>query len=108
MNPGPPPGPGLVHRAPPARRRQPTLVRDVDLRDPLPDIAGGVVTRALLVIRVGGVAVGRLLLAVPEKGLDARQVGQAVASRVGAVRRRAAPSRDGQPRSRSRGRMSLE
>jgi hypothetical protein len=110
MNPGPP-GPCLVRRELPGRaeRREPTLVRDVDLREPLPDLPGGGVTRAWLLMRVGGVAVGELLIAVPENGLRSDEVGVAIAGRLGAGRRRPAPERvTGQPRERSRGRISAE
>ena len=83
-----------------------TLVRDVDLRGPLPDIPGGSVTRVWLIMRVGGVAVGRLLIGVPEEGLCGAQVGAAIAARLGSGRRHLPGRRDGQARSRSRGRIS--
>jgi hypothetical protein len=84
-----------VRRGVPDRteRREPTLVRDVDLREPLPDIPGGALTRAWLLMRVGGVAVGRLLVAVPENGLRSEDLGAVIARRVGADRRRPAPDR---------------
>jgi hypothetical protein len=109
MNPGPP-GRRLVHRQPipDQRRREPTLVLDVDLLAPLPDIPGGAVARAWLMIRVGGVAVGRLVLGVPEEGLDSAAVGAAIAARIGTDRRRPVPGADDQDRSRSRGRISSE
>lgn len=110
MNPGPP-GPCLVQRELPDRteRREPTLVRDVDLREPLPDLPGGTVTRAWLLMRVGGVAVGELLVAVPENGLRSAEVGAAIAGLLGAGRRRPAPEQvNRQPRERSRGRISSE
>jgi hypothetical protein len=115
MNPGPP-GPCLVRRELPGRteRREPTLVRDVDLREPLPDLPGGAVTRAWLLMRVGGVAVGELLVAVPENGLRSEEVGAAIAGRLGAGRlgagrRRPAPEQvNCQPRERNRGRISSE
>lgn len=86
--------------------REPTLVLDVDLREPLPDIAGGVVTRAWLMLRVGGVAVGELLIPVPEKGLSGADLGRAVAARIGSRRRAEPPASDAQPRSRNRGSTS--
>jgi hypothetical protein len=110
MNPGPP-GPCLVRRDVPDRseRRAPTLVRDVDLREPLPDIPGGVLTRAWLLMRVGGVAVGQLLVAVPENGLRSEDLGAVIARRVGADRRRPAPDKmNRQLRERNRGRISSE
>jgi hypothetical protein len=135
MNPGPP-GPCLLRRELPGRteRREPTLVRDVDLGEPLPDLPGGAVTRAWLLMRVGGVAVGELLVAVPENGLRSAEVGVAIAGRLGAGRlgagrlgagrlgagrlgagrlgagrRRPAPEQlDRQLRERSRGRISSE
>jgi hypothetical protein len=109
MNPGPP-GRYITERADAAERRagtgrQPTLIREVDLLEPLPAIGGGVVTRTLLLIRVGAVAVGSLLLVVPSEGLPGAELGAAIAARIGARRRRP-QNRDTQTRSRSRGRMS--
>jgi hypothetical protein len=133
MNPGPPPPRTLVqarsgerpwpgepawHGQPPRPRdggpaeirtadREPTLVVEVDLRAPLPDIAGGVVTRAWLMVRIGTTAVGDLLIAVPAEGLRGDEVGAAIAARIGTKRRRAPERpRDGQPRSRRRGSTS--
>jgi hypothetical protein len=87
--------------------REPTLVIEVDLRAPLPDIAGGVVTRVWLMLRIGRAAVGDLLIPVPASGLRGDQVGAAIAARIGAKRRGAlVRPRDGQPRSRRRGSTS--
>ena len=87
--------------------REPTLVLEVDLAQPLPDIAGGVVTRVWLLLRVGPVPVGDLLVAVPEAGLRPAGVGAAIAARIGARRRRRARrASDGQARSRRRGSTS--
>jgi hypothetical protein len=86
-------------------------VCDVDLRDPLPAISGGTVTRAWLLMRSGGVAVGELLVAVPEKGLRSEEVGALIARRLGTGRGRPAPRRAGwdrQDRRRNRGRISEE
>jgi hypothetical protein len=102
MNPGPP-GPHVSERPPP-HRPEPTLVRDLDLREPLPGIEAAEVTRVLLLVRVGAVAVGTLLLPVPEEGLTGADLGAAIAGRVGARRR--IPRRNDQARSRNRGRMS--
>ncbi|MCA2214831.1 hypothetical protein [Jidongwangia harbinensis] len=91
---------------PAAEPREPTLVLEVDLREPLPDIAGGAVTRVWMLLRVGGVAVGELLLGVPENGLRGADIGVAIAARIGAQRRGAPMSSDAQPRSRRRGNTS--
>jgi hypothetical protein len=118
MNPGPPvprallqartgerPWPGEAGQRVPVP--QPTLVLDVDLGAPLPDIAGGTVTRAWLLMRLGPATVGDLLIPIPAKGLSGADVGAAIAARIGARRRHSAlRSRDGQPRSRSRGSTS--
>jgi hypothetical protein len=85
---------------------EPTLVLEVDLRDPLPDIAGGTVSRVWLLLRVGGVAVGGLFLGVPGNGLRSADIGAAVAARIGARRRGAPAHADAQPRSRRRGSTS--
>ncbi len=90
-----------------ATAREPTLVLEVDLALPLPDVAGGVVTRVWLLLRVGDVPVGDLLVPVPETGLSAADLSAAVAARVGVRRRRSARrSVDGQARSRRRGSTS--
>ena len=130
MNPGPPapraliqarsgerPWPGeAAWRAQPQRPRgapvpepprEPTLALEVDLAGPLPEIAGGTVTRVWLLLRIGDVPVGDLLIGVPEKGLSPADVGAAIAARIGARRRRSARrASDGQARSRRRGRTS--
>jgi hypothetical protein len=129
MNPGPPapralvqarsgerPWPGEGPRPAPRQRtagpgpggpREPTLVLAVDLARPLPDVAGGVVTRVWLLLRIGDAPVGDLLVPVPDTGLSAADLGAAVAARVGARRRRSARrSVDGQARSRRRGSTS--
>jgi hypothetical protein len=93
MNAGPA-GARVVDRFHPPTTREPTLVLDVDLLDPLPTITGGAFGRAWLLLRVGDVRVGELRLAVPDRGLDSAAVGSAVAARYGQVR------------SRSRGRIS--
>ena len=118
MNPGPPvpralrqartgdrPWPGEAGRQVPVP--QPTLVLEVDLDAPLPDIAGGTVTRAWLLLRLGPATIGDLLVPIPEKGLSGADVGAAIGARIGARRRHSAHrSRDGQARSRSRGSTS--
>jgi hypothetical protein len=81
-------------------------VLEVDLREPLPDIAGGTVTRAWLLLRVGGVSVGELLVGVPVEGLRGADIGGAIAARIGAQRRGAPMHSDAQPRSRRRGSTS--
>lgn len=126
MNPGPPaprallqgrsgdrPWPGepqwhaLVPRQRAAERSEPTVVVGIDLNEPLPDIAGGVVTRAWLLLRVGPVPVGDLLVRVPPEGLSSAEAGALIAARIGARRRRTARrAADGQPRSRRRGSTS--
>jgi hypothetical protein len=78
---------------------EPTLVRDVDLLEPMPEIPGGAVARAWLMLRVGGVPVGDLRLVVPDRGLSSADVGTAVAARLG-------QDRPDQVRSRRRGRIS--
>ncbi len=86
---------------------EPTLVLEVDLAAPLPEIAGGTVTRVWLLLRIGDVPVGDLLVTVPEKGLGPADVGAAIAARIGARPRRSARrSSDAQARSRRRGRTS--
>jgi hypothetical protein len=133
MNPGPPP-PGTLPQARSGERpwpgepaghtpvprlrdggpaetrttgREPALVLGVDLRAPLPDITGGAVTRAWLMLRIGPAAVGDLLLPVPAEGLRGDQIGAAIAARMGAKRRGTAGRRpDDQPRSRRRGSTS--
>ena len=86
---------------------EPTVVVGVDLREPLPDIAGGAVTRAWLLLRIGPVPVGELLVRVPPEGLSSAQAGAAIAARIGARRRRTARrASDGQPRSRRGGSTS--
>jgi hypothetical protein len=82
----------------------PTLVREIDLREPLPDLPGGTVRQAWLMLRVGDMGVGELRVRVPERGLGAAELGAAIAARLGAKRRRG-PA-DPQARSRNRGRMS--
>ncbi len=104
QNPSPPAGPE-------PEPREPTLVLEVDLARPLPEVAGGVVTRAWLLLRVGDVPVGDLLVTVPATGLGPADVGAAIAARIGARRRRSVqrPARrspDGQARSRRRGSTS--
>jgi hypothetical protein len=91
----------------PGGAREPTLVLEVDLGRPLPDVAGGAVTRVWLLLQIGDVPVGDLLVPVPEKGLSPADLGAAVAAQVGARRRRSArrPA-DGQARSRRRGSTS--
>ena len=79
---------------------------EVDLREPLPDVAGGAVTRVWLLLRVGDVPVGELLLGVPGKGLRGADIGGAIAARIGAQRRGAPAHPDAQPRSRRRGNTS--
>ena len=87
---------------------EPTVVVGVDLAEPLPDIAGGTVTRAWLLLRLGTVPVGELLVRVPEKGLSSAEAGALIAERIGARRRRSARrAADGQPRSRRRGSTSV-
>lgn len=101
-SPGPPPPPGTT-----PEDREATLVREVNLTQPLPRIPGGPVTRARLLLRLGDVAVGDLLVPVPAGGLAPADVGAAIAARIGA--RRPRPARrapDGQPRSRRRGSTS--
>jgi hypothetical protein len=91
----------------PGGPREPTLVLEVDLTRPLPEVAGGVMTRVWLLLRIGDVPVGDLLVPVPETGLSAADLGAAVAARVGVRRRRPARrSVDGQARSRRRGSTS--
>jgi hypothetical protein len=123
MNPGPPPPRALEQgrsgdRPFPAapgghlpRQRtpeqpEPTVVVGVDLTGPLPDIAGGSVTLAWLLLRIGSVPVGELLLRIPPEGLSAAQAGAEIAARIGARRRSARRASDGQPRSRRRGSTS--
>jgi hypothetical protein len=123
MNPGPPPPraleqgrsserpfpgePGHPSRVPRQHPPEPTVVVGVDLREPLPDIAGGAVTRAWLLLRIGPVPVGDLLLHIPPEGLSSAQAGAAIAAQIGARRRRTARrASDGQPRSRRRGSTS--
>lgn len=131
MNPGPPapralvqarsgdrpwPGEAAWRAQPPRPRgapvpetpaREPTLALEVDLAGPLPEIAGGTVTRVWLLLRIGDVPVGDLLIGVPERGLRPADVGAAIAARIGARRRRSARrASDGQARSRRRGRTS--
>jgi hypothetical protein len=89
-----------------ATAREPTLVLEVDLALPLPDVAGGVVTRVWLLLRIGDVAVGELLVPVPENGLSPAGLGAAVAARIGERRRAARRASDGQARSRRRGSTS--
>jgi hypothetical protein len=114
------PGPWSPRPAPrpPERidRGEPVLVRELDLREPPAPIDGGATTtRVWLLLRFGDVAVGDLAVAVPAKGLTGAEVGAAVARRVGTRWRRTAGGdvpapavRDGQPRSRNRGRTSSE
>lgn len=86
---------------------EPTVVVGVDLCEPLPDIAGGAVTRAWLLLRIGPVPIGDLLVPVPPEGLSSAQAGAVIAARIGAQRRRTARrAADGQPRSRRRGSTS--
>ncbi|MFG1610528.1 hypothetical protein [Actinoplanes sp. NPDC049265] len=122
MNPGPPPpraleqgrsgdrpfpaAPGPLPRQRTPDRPEPTVVVGVDLSRPLPDIAGGSVTLAWLLLRIGEVPIGELLLRVPPEGLSAAQAGAAIAARIGARRRSARRASDGQPRSRRRGSTS--
>jgi hypothetical protein len=96
--------PGARHRD--AGHREPTLVLDVDLREPLPDVAGGTVTRVWLMLRLGGAAVGDLLLDVPQEGLCGAGLGAVIAARIGARRRPERARSDSQPRSRRRGSTS--
>lgn len=95
---------------PVARRNggpEPTLVLQVDLTAPLPEVDGGVVTRAWLLLRVGGVPIGDLVVTVPAGGLSAADIGAAIAGRIGARRRRrVVRSADDQARSRRRGSTS--
>lgn len=97
---------GLIPRQREPEQPEPTVVVGVDLREPMPDIAGGAVTRAWLLLRIGPVPIGELLLRVPPEGLTSAQAGAAVAARIGARRRIARRASDGQPRSRKRGRIS--
>lgn len=94
---GPPPGGAGV----------PTLVRDLDLRDGIPAFSGDVVGRVLLLVRFGDVAVGRLVIPVPEEGLTAGEVGAAVAARFGSRPRRTVigngPAADRETRTRRHG-----
>jgi hypothetical protein len=116
MNPGPPPPPALRQGrsgerpfpVPRQRMPEPTVVVGVDLAEPLPDIAGGVVGRAWLLLRIGPVPVGELLVRVPPEGLSSAQAGALIAARIGARRQRTARrAADGQPRSRRRGSTSV-
>ncbi len=92
---------------PQSDEREPTLVLDIDLHEPLPGITGGVVTRAWLMLRTGNRGVGELVIAVPETGLTPGEIGAAIAARVGARRRRSQNrAEDGQARSRRRGSTS--
>jgi len=87
--------------------REPAVVLDIDLHEPLPGITGGVVTRAWLMLRSGSAGVGELLIAVPAGGLTPGEIGVAIAARVGARRRRShRRAEDGQARSRRRGSTS--
>ena len=87
--------------------REPTLVLDIDLHEPLPGISGGVVTRAWLMLRNGGAGAGELVIAVPAGGLTPGEIGAAIAARIGASRRRShRRAEDGQARSRRRGSTS--
>ena len=91
----------------PADEREPTLVLDVDLHEPLPGISGGVVTRAWLMLRIDGTSVGELVIAVPAGGLTPGEVGAAIAAQTGARQRRSQRrAADGQARSRRRGSTS--
>ena len=91
----------------PREGREPTVVLDIDLDEPLPGVTGGAVTRAWLILRSGGQDVGELVIAVPDGGLTPGEIGAAIAARVG-VRRRRSTRRagDDQARSRSRGSTS--
>ncbi|MGX6607621.1 hypothetical protein ACWKSP_36670 [Micromonosporaceae bacterium Da 78-11] len=93
----------------PTVRGEPTLVRDVDLRDGLPCFDGAVVRRVWLLLRFGDTVLGDLVLAVPESGLTPPEVGAAVAARFGNPSRPAAgrpgPTSDSEPRPRRRGGM---
>jgi hypothetical protein len=91
----------------PAESREPTMALDIDLHEPLPGIAGGVVTRAWLMLRIGSASVGELVIAVPAGGLTPGEIGAAIAARIGARQRRSqARAEDGQARSRRRGSTS--
>jgi hypothetical protein len=98
-------GPGPDPR--PAGAGVPTLVRDLDLRDGFPSFSGDVVGRVLLLVRFGDVAVGRLVIPVPEEGLTGAQVGAAVAARFGSRPRRTVigngPAADRETRTRRHG-----
>lgn len=86
---------------------EPTLVLQVDLTAPMPEVTGGVVTRAWLLLRVAGVPIGDLMLTVPATGLTAEDIGAAIATRIGARRRRRVVRQsDAQARSRRRGSTS--
>ena len=87
--------------------REPTMALDIDLHEPLPGIAGGVVTRAWLMLRTGSAGAGELVIAVPAGGLTPGEIGAAIAARIGARRRRSRNrAEDGQARSRRRGSTS--
>jgi hypothetical protein len=87
--------------------REPTVVLDIDLDEPLPGVTGGAVTRAWLMLRTGSKGVGELVIAVPAGGLTPGEIGAAIAARVGAGRRRSRKrAADGQARSRRRGSTS--
>lgn len=87
--------------------REPTVVLDIDLHEPLPGVSGGVVTRAWLMLRIGSASVGELVIAVPAGGLTPGEIGAAIAARVGARRRRSQKrAADDQARSRRRGSTS--
>ena len=105
---GPRPGWPLHDRVESATTGELTLIRAVDLLEPLPALAGGEWTRVWLLVRLGDRAVGELVVRVPEGGLTSGAIGAAVAARFGAAARLAAgrPGRasDLQPRSRSLGR----
>jgi hypothetical protein len=91
----------------PRAGREPTVVVDIDLNEPLPGVTGGAVTRAWLMMRIGSRGVGELLIAVPAGGLTPGEIGAAIAAQVGARRRRSRKrAADDQARSRRRGSTS--
>lgn len=92
----------------PGGGREPAVVLDIDLHEPLPGIADGAVTRVWLMLRIGSASVGELVIAVPASGLTPGEIGAAIAARIGARRRRSLRRAvDDQARSRRRGSTSL-
>jgi hypothetical protein len=87
--------------------REPAVVLDIDLDEPLPAITGGAVSRAWLMLRTGDKSVGELVINVPAGGLTPGEIGAAIAAQVGARRRRSHKrAANGQDRSRRRGSTS--